>query len=169
MTIKEIQELVRFFAKSGVDELSIEKEGFKIGIKKNPVSYNQPQVVYTNIPSIENREQPDRQTLKPKTEITVGSEKQTPTTKAESTIESESKLLTVKSPMIGTFYRSAAPDSPPFVNVGDRVEKGKVICVIEAMKLFNEIECEYTGRVAKILSENASPVEYDQPLMLIEP
>ena len=78
-------------------------------------------------------------------------------------------LITIKSPMVGTFYRTASPDSPVFVNVGDDVSSGKVVCIIEAMKLFNEIESEVTGKIVKILVDNASPVEYDQPLFLVEP
>ncbi|RZK91360.1 MAG: acetyl-CoA carboxylase biotin carboxyl carrier protein, partial [Pedobacter sp.] len=79
------------------------------------------------------------------------------------------KYITIKSPMIGTFYRSASPDKPSFVNVGDEIGTGKVVCIIEAMKLFNEIESEVSGRIVKILVDNASPVEYDQPLFLVEP
>ncbi|MFZ7105209.1 MAG: acetyl-CoA carboxylase biotin carboxyl carrier protein, partial [Bacteroidota bacterium] len=81
----------------------------------------------------------------------------------------ESNYVTIKSPMIGTFYRSSSPDKPAFVNVGDEVKAGKVICIIEAMKLFNEIEAEVSGRIVKVLVDNASPVEYDQPLFLVEP
>ncbi|MNR12017.1 Biotin carboxyl carrier protein of acetyl-CoA carboxylase [compost metagenome] len=84
-------------------------------------------------------------------------------------VEDDSKYITIKSPMIGTFYRSSSPDKPSFVNVGDEVAVGKVICIIEAMKLFNEIESEVSGRIVKVLVENASPVEYDQPLFLVEP
>jgi acetyl-CoA carboxylase biotin carboxyl carrier protein len=83
--------------------------------------------------------------------------------------ESKSNLITIKSPMIGTFYRTPNPDSPVFVNVGDEVKPGKVVCIIEAMKLFNEIESEVSGRIVKVLVDNASPVEYDQPLFLVEP
>ncbi|MFM9051372.1 MAG: acetyl-CoA carboxylase biotin carboxyl carrier protein, partial [Bacteroidota bacterium] len=81
----------------------------------------------------------------------------------------DSKLVTIKSPMIGTFYRSSSPDKPAFVNVGDEIKGGKVICIIEAMKLFNEIESEVSGRIVKVLVDNASPVEYDQPLFLVDP
>ncbi|MEP7167819.1 MAG: acetyl-CoA carboxylase biotin carboxyl carrier protein, partial [Bacteroidota bacterium] len=81
----------------------------------------------------------------------------------------ESHLHIIKSPMIGTFYRSSSPDKPNFVNVGDEVKPGKIICIIEAMKLFNEIECDVTGKIVKVLADNASPVEYDQPLFLVEP
>jgi acetyl-CoA carboxylase biotin carboxyl carrier protein len=82
---------------------------------------------------------------------------------------SDAKLITIKSPMIGTFYRSAGPDKPSFVNVGDEVKAGKVLCIIEAMKLFNEIESEVSGRIVKVLVDDATPVEYDQPLFLVEP
>jgi acetyl-CoA carboxylase biotin carboxyl carrier protein len=91
-----------------------------------------------------------------------------PAVEAKSSGDS-SNLVTVKSPMIGTFYRSSNPETPPFVNVGDSIKKGKTICIIEAMKLFNEIESEISGKIVKVLVENASPVEYDQPLFLVQP
>jgi acetyl-CoA carboxylase biotin carboxyl carrier protein len=84
-------------------------------------------------------------------------------------VEAASNLITIKSPIIGTFYRSTSPDKPPFVNVGDEIKQGKVVCIIEAMKLFNEIESDVNGRIVKVLVDNAQPVEYDQPLFLVEP
>ncbi|MGI4749194.1 MAG: acetyl-CoA carboxylase biotin carboxyl carrier protein [Janthinobacterium lividum] len=154
MDIKQIQDLIRFVSKSGVNEVSIEQQDFKITIKTN-----QPQtaVVTTTIPaaSIEN-------TVVPSITVT------TPII-AAAPVDDTSKYITVKSPMIGTFYRSAAPEKPLFVNVGDEIKGGDVLCIIEAMKLFNEIESEVSGRIVKILVDNASPVEYDQPLFLVDP
>lgn len=152
MDIKQIQDLIRFVSKSGVNEVSIEQQDFKITIKTNQ---QQTAVVTTVPPATE-------PTLVPA--ITV-------TTPAVSTVQAEdtSKYITVKSPMIGTFYRSASPEKPLFVNVGDEIKGGDVLCIIEAMKLFNDIESEVSGRIVKILVENASPVEYDQPLFLVDP
>ncbi|MGI4729972.1 MAG: acetyl-CoA carboxylase biotin carboxyl carrier protein [Janthinobacterium lividum] len=156
MDIKQIQDLIRFVSKSGVNEVSIEQQDFKITIKTN-----QPQtaVVTTTIPAVstENAVVPSITVTTPVVTTTV------PQT------EDTSKYITVKSPMIGTFYRSASPEKPLFVNVGDEIKGGDVLCIIEAMKLFNEIESEVSGRIVKVLVDNASPVEYDQPLFLVDP
>lgn len=154
MDIKQIQDLIRFVSKSGVNEVSIEQEDFKITIKTN-----QPQtaLVTTTLPQTA-----ENTTTVPSITVT------TPVV-TSSAVEDTSKYLTVKSPMIGTFYRSSAPDKPLFVNVGDEIKPGKVLCIIEAMKLFNEIESEVSGKIVKILVDNASPVEYDQPLFLVDP
>lgn len=156
MDIKQIQDLIRFVSKSGVNEVSIEQQDFKITIKTN-----QPQtaVVTTTIPAVstENAVVPSITVTTPVVTTTVP--------QAEDT----SKYITVKSPMIGTFYRSASPEKPLFVNVGDEIKGGDVLCIIEAMKLFNEIESEVSGRIVKVLVDNASPVEYDQPLFLVDP
>ena len=151
MDIKQIQDLIRFVAKSGVNEVSIEQKDFKITIKTNEV---QPQNIQASLPA------PTAHTVLPSAAAAE------PTTPATPDL---SKYLTIKSPMIGTFYRSATPEKPLFVNVGDEIKTGSVVCIIEAMKLFNEIESEISGRVVKILVDNASPVEYDQPLFLVEP
>lgn len=165
MDIKQIQELIKFVSKSGVNEVSIEQKEFKITIKTNQA----PTFVTANIPSnlpIANPVQPVLPEAAPANEPTVNT-----ATKSEAAVKAEnaSNLLTIKSPMIGTFYRSPSPDKPLFVNVGDEVKAGDVVCIIEAMKLFNEIESDISGRVVKVLVENASPVEYDQPLFLVEP
>ncbi|OFY62385.1 MAG: acetyl-CoA carboxylase, biotin carboxyl carrier protein [Bacteroidetes bacterium RIFCSPLOWO2_02_FULL_36_8] len=162
MDIKEIQELIKFVAKSGVDEVTIERDGFKLGIKKNPVNVvaSSQSLVPVTIP----QPQEIKTTSEPKTATTAVISDST----SNKPVTSEN-FKTVKSPMIGTFYRSASPGAPPFINVGDSIQKGKVVCVIEAMKLFNEIESEFSGKILKILVENASPVEYDQPLFLIDP
>lgn len=155
MDIKQIQELIKFVSRSGVNEVAIEQENFKITIKTNQA----PTVITTTVPApaaavlpAAPAPQPVATTVEPK-----------------EAAADNSKYITIKSPMIGTFYRSSSPDKASFVNVGDEVSSGKIICIIEAMKLFNEIESEVSGRIVKVLVENASPVEYDQPLFLVEP
>ncbi|QEC52176.1 acetyl-CoA carboxylase biotin carboxyl carrier protein [Anseongella ginsenosidimutans] len=158
MEIKEIQDLIKFVAKSGVSEVSIEQENFKITIKTG----KEQTVINTTLPpagAVLPQAQPVPEVQRPAPE------------KAEKAPEAaqQQNLITVKSPMIGTFYRSSSPDTPAFVNAGDEIKPGQVVCIIEAMKLFNEIESEISGRIVKILAEDASPVEYDQPLFLVEP
>jgi acetyl-CoA carboxylase biotin carboxyl carrier protein len=159
MDIKQIQDLVKFVAKSGVNEVSIEEQDFKITIKVNQeptyVTANIPQQVQTNQPIPAAPAAPN-----PVAEAPIATKPAT---------EDTSKYLTIKSPMIGTFYRSAGPDKPSFVNVGDDVKAGDVVCIVEAMKLFNEIESEISGKIVKVLVDNAQPVEYDQPLYLVDP
>ncbi|WP_316819891.1 acetyl-CoA carboxylase biotin carboxyl carrier protein [Pedobacter gandavensis] len=157
MDIKQIQELIKFVSRSGVNEVAIEQEDFKITIKTNQA----PTFVQATVPA---------QIAPVAAPVAVAPAAAAPTeAKAPVAAEDDSKYITIKSPMIGTFYRSASPDKPSFVNVGDEFPVGKVICIIEAMKLFNEIESEVSGRIVKVLVENASPVEYDQPLFLVEP
>ncbi len=167
MKAKEIQELIDFIAKSGLDEVNIETEQFKISVKRNsnlfqksaeslPVA--QPAIAASTPLSV--IPQPQPATLAP-----VVAAVSSPAPAANP----ESNYLTIKSPMIGTFYRSSSPSTPAFVNVGDSIKKGQTVCIIEAMKLFNEIESEISGKIVKILVENASPVEYDQPLFLVDP
>ena len=153
MDIKQIQDLIRFVAKSGVNEVSIEQNEFKITIKTNQAAT----IVHANVPAetVAPAPQPVAQVAAPAV--------------AAPAVEDTSKYITVKSPMIGTFYRSSSPDKPLMVNVGDEITTGTVLCIIEAMKLFNEIESEVSGRIVKVLVDNASPVEYDQPLFLVEP
>ncbi len=162
MKPKEIQELIDFVANSGLAEVNIETEQFKLNIKKYPdvvasqaPVYSLPQVAQQAIAPATNTAPAANTTSAPKTEAPAA--------------EAKSNLITIKSPMIGTFYRSAGPDKPMFVNVGDEVSVGKPVCIIEAMKLFNEIESEISGTIVKILVDNATPVEYDQPLFLVEP
>jgi len=156
MDIKQIQELIRFVAKSGVNEVAIEQEDFKITIKTNQA----PTYVTATVPAAAPVYAAAPTAAAPAEEAPAAPVAPVPDT---------SKYITVKSPMIGTFYRSASPEKPLFVNVGDEIKPGDVLCIIEAMKLFNEIESEVSGRVVKILVDNASPVEYDQPLFLVEP
>jgi len=153
MDIKQIQELIRFVAKSGVNEVAIEQQDFKITIKTNQA----PTIVHASVPVT---------TPVPAAAPAAAHADALP---AAAPAVDTSKYITIKSPMIGTFYRSASPDKPLFVNVGDEINTGDVLCIIEAMKLFNEIESEVSGRIVKILVDNASPVEYDQPLFLVEP
>ena len=153
MDIKEIQELIKFVAKSGVSEVSIDRKDFKITIKAQG---NAPAVV-----SVQAAPMPIAAAPAP-----VAAAAPAP---AAPVANENANLITIKSPMIGTFYRSASPDKPAFVNVGDKIGPGNVLCVIEAMKLFNEIESEVSGKIVKILIDDASPIEYDQPLFLVEP
>jgi acetyl-CoA carboxylase biotin carboxyl carrier protein len=161
MDFKQIQELIKLINDSNIGEVTIEQKDFRLTIKQKeeqvtqmvaapmqaPV-YGQPMARQQQLPPT----QPASQQDKPKLESTASS-----------------NTITIKSPMIGTFYRRPSPDKPNFAEVGDEVSPGKVVCIIEAMKLFNEIESEVKGKIVKILVEDASPVEYDQPLFLVEP
>ena len=157
MELKEIQALIKFVASQGVDEVDIERDDFKLSIKKNMapvVSAVQPQTI--QLPAA---------TSAPVAPAPVNNAPAAPAEEAPAA----SNLIEIKSPMIGTFYRAANPETPDFINVGDDVSEGKVVCIIEAMKLFNEIESEVSGKIVKVLVDNATPVEYDQPLFLVEP
>jgi acetyl-CoA carboxylase biotin carboxyl carrier protein len=159
MDFKQIQELIRMINKSNIGEVTIEEKGFKVTIRQKQDQIQQviaPQMAYTAAPSL-----PAAATSAPQTSQAE---------KAKQAAEAAPvNTITIKSPMIGTFYRSPSPDKPSFINVGDEIAPGKVVCIIEAMKLFNEIESEVSGRIVKVLVEDASPVEYDQPLFLVEP
>ena len=159
MDFKQIQELIRMINKSNIGEVTIEEKGFKVSIKQKLDAVQQfvssPSPVYAQAPSAPGPALPSSGTSGEKT-------KTAPEPPA-------SNLITIKSPMIGTFYRSPSPDKPVFVNIGDEVTPGKVVCIIEAMKLFNEIESEVKGKIVKVLADDASPVEYDQPLFLVDP
>jgi acetyl-CoA carboxylase biotin carboxyl carrier protein len=159
MELKEIKELIRLVSESGVSEVEVERGDFKIAIKKveekttlvqaAPVVHQAP--IQVTVP-----------------QAPVATERmEAPVSKAPEA--PAGNLITIKSPMIGTFYKSSSPDKPAFVNVGDEIKAGSVLCIVEAMKLFNEIESEVSGKIVKVLVENASPVEYDQPLFLVEP
>jgi acetyl-CoA carboxylase biotin carboxyl carrier protein len=161
MKPKEIQELIDFVANSGLAEVNIETEQFKLNIKKYPDVMASQAPVYS-LPQVA------QQAIAPAATTTATSATSAAKTETPA-VEAKSNLITIKSPMIGTFYRSAGPDKPMFVNVGDEVSVGKPVCIIEAMKLFNEIESEISGTIVKILVDNATPVEYDQPLFLVEP
>ncbi|HVS90473.1 MAG TPA: acetyl-CoA carboxylase biotin carboxyl carrier protein [Mucilaginibacter sp.] len=160
MDIKQIQDLIRFVSKAGVNEVSIEQKDFKITIKTSQA----PTYVTATIPSAQPAAEQAPAALPAAAPAPAAAAPAAPAQPAADT----SKYVTIKSPMIGTFYRSASPDKPLFVNVGDEIKPGDVLCIIEAMKLFNEIESEVSGRIVKVLVDNASPVEYDQPLFLVE-
>jgi acetyl-CoA carboxylase biotin carboxyl carrier protein len=157
MNKKEIEELIRFVSKSGVNEVSLETGEIKITIKNGNANRLVEQVVTTVAA-------PVMQMAAPAPVAAV----QAPAAPAAAPA-AEAKYITVKSPMIGTFYRTPNPEKPNFVNIGDEIKPGNVLCIIEAMKLFNEIESEVSGRIVKVLVDNASPVEYDQPLFLVDP
>ena len=161
MNKKEIEELIKFVSKAGVCEVSLEMKDIKITIKNN--TSQKPEQVVSHVAAPAIIALPTPQIAAP---VAVA-EPKAETPKAGGA--DDSKYLTIKSPMIGTFYRSSSPDKPNFVNVGDEITSGKTICIIEAMKLFNEIESEHSGSIVKVLVENACPVEYDQPLFLIDP
>ena len=157
MRIKEIQNLIKFVAKSGASEVSLEMEKIKLTIKAGPPEakttiQQSPPVAPTIIEAA------------PPVQAVEAFPKQQETTSTE-----VSKYIEIKSPIIGTFYRKPSPDKPSFVEVGDSISEGSVLCVIEAMKLFNEIESDISGTIVKVLVEDSTPVEFDQPLFLIDP
>jgi acetyl-CoA carboxylase biotin carboxyl carrier protein len=163
MKAKEIQDLIDFIAKTGLDEVNIETEQFKLNVKRSGAGRPAEQQAQPMLPPVLPPTFAAPAALPPPV-AAVPQPPATPTPAAPAA----SNHYTLKSPMIGTFYRSANPESPVFANVGDEVKKGQTLCIIEAMKLFNEIESEVSGRVVKVLVDNASPVEYDQPLFVIE-
>ena len=170
MDLKDIQELIKFVAKSGATEVELEIDNVKISIKSPPkkrrgsadeapliINQEQSQIAPTGVIPI----QPIQQNIIPV---------ETPSSAISTEIEeSTDHLVTIKSSMIGTFYRSSSPEKPSFVNVGDDIEEGDTICIIEAMKLFNEIESVFSGKIIKVLVDDATPVEFDQPLFLVDP
>lgn len=163
MNINEIQDLIKFVSKSGVTEVEIEKKDFKITIKSESKKVEQQYIVQAPVASAP--VQPAVQAAP----APAGPAPAPAAPAAEKPAADDSKYITVKSPMIGTFYRASGPDKDPFVSVGQSIGKGDVVCIIEAMKLFNEIESEVSGKIVKVLVDDASPVEYDQPLFLVDP
>ena len=159
MDIKDIQNLIRFVSKAEVAEVSIKQDDIEIKIKTLASVPAQVASQQFYVPQA-----PVAQTAAPQAPAAALANNSTSQTEEEN-----SNLITVKSPMIGTFYRSAGPGKEPFVGVGDSIAPGKVLCIVEAMKLFNEIESEVSGKIVKILVDDASPVEYDQPLFLVDP
>jgi acetyl-CoA carboxylase biotin carboxyl carrier protein len=162
MDFKQIQELIKMVSKSNIGELTVEQKDFRITIKQKEEQITQVvsapvQAVPYQAPAIQPASQSQQQ-------VAPATEK--PKSQAESSAEN---YVTIKSPMIGTFYRRSGPDKPAFAEVGDEVTPGKIVCIIEAMKLFNEIESEVSGKIVKVLVEDASPVEYDQPLFVVDP
>lgn len=161
MKTSEIRDLIDFIAKSGLNEVNIETNELKLHVKREPDQ----KIFKASTPVA-----PVAATLPPPVAAVSPEPVSAPQTARPSTPEpSARKTADIKSPMIGTFYRSSSPDTPPYVNVGDKVTKGQTVCIIEAMKLFNEIESEVSGTVVKVMVENATPVEYDQVLFVVEP
>lgn len=152
MDFKQIQELIKMVNKSNLSEVTVEEKGFRLTIKQKEDNITQvmtPAPVYAAAPA-------------PAPAAPAASAPAAAPAKADN-------LIAIKSPMIGTFYRRSSPDKPAFAEIGDEVSPGKIVCIIEAMKLFNEIESEVKGKIVKVLVEDSSPVEYDQPLFLVEP
>ena len=165
MDIKEIQSLIKFVAKSGASEVKLEMEDIKITIRTGSTSSGSPETtIVQQIPV------PQATTAAaPAPQAPAAQEAAAPAPADSKKADDDSKYITIKSPIIGTFYRKPSPDKPPFVEVGTSINKGDVLCVIEAMKLFNDIESEVSGKIAKILVDDSSPVEFDQPLFLVDP
>lgn len=157
MNLNEIQDLIKFVAKSGVTEVEIEQKDFKITIKSEKQKADAPIYVQATAPVAAPIAAPAAAPAAPVA------------TPAAPAVSEDDKFIVVKSPMIGTFYRSAGPDKDAFVSVGQTINKGDTLCIIEAMKLFNEIESELSGKIVKVLVDDATPVEYDQPLFLVDP
>ncbi len=162
MDIKEIQSLIKFVAKSGASEVKLEMEDIKITIRTGSVSGGNEPAYVQQIPIAQ---APVAQIPQAQVEAPAAAKEATATEENDE----ESKYITIKSPIIGTFYRKPGPDKPAFVEVGSDIGKGDVLCVIEAMKLFNDIESEVSGKIVKILVDDSSPVEFDQPLFLVDP
>ncbi len=160
MKVKEIIELIDFISKKRIDEVKIETSEIKLAIKKSAVG---PKVIEQMAPSIQHIAAPVA--AAPAVAAPVASA----TAADKPAAATNDNYITIKSPMVGTFYRTANPDSPEFVKVGDVITPGKPVCIIEAMKLFNEIESDISGKIVEVLVENSTPVEYDQPLFLVDP
>lgn len=183
MKVTEIQDLIKFVSKSGVSEVNLETSDIKLTIKNDAVKNKkkshtvEPQILPVPVPQV--MQQPVAAPVAAPTPVVAAAP--APASNSNSTapaaveapaaepVEDTSKYIEIKSPMIGTFYRRPSPDKPNFCEVGTEIKSGDVICIIEAMKLFNEIEAEVTGKVVKIFVDDSTPVEYDQPLLLIDP
>ena len=167
MDIDKIQALIKFVSKQGVSEVELETEDFKITIKSDKNKASEPQIIQAQMPMM----QPMAAQMPAAAPVAapVAAAPLAAPAPAAAPKEENSNYITVKSPMIGTFYRASGPDKPMFVEVGDTIKPGSVTCIVEAMKLFNEIESEISGKIVKILIDDASPVEYDQPLFLVDP
>lgn len=160
MDLRELQNLIKFVAKSGAHEVSLETEDFKITIKTGGNAGGED--MHTYQPVMQAAPMQQQMAVAPASSATEAATPAAPTAE-------ESRYITIKSPMIGTFYRKPSPDKDTFASVGDEVKPGTVVCIIEAMKLFNEIESEISGRIVKVLVDDQKPVEYDQPLFLVDP
>lgn len=171
MNLTEIQDLIKFVAKSGVTEVEIEKKDFKITIKSEtaPRQRRGQEVYEAQFMHPMQMQMPMQQQMPAQQAAPQAAPAPAAAAPAAPAPSESSKYIEIKSPMIGTFYRKAAPDKPPFMEVGQTVSAGQVVCVIEAMKLFNEIESEISGKIVKVLVDDNMPVEYDQPLFLVDP
>ncbi len=158
MDLKEIQNLIKFVAKSGATEVKLEMDDVKITIKTGTEGDT------TFVQQIPMQAAPMAQQ-----QVQMATDPVAETVSSEATSDEDSKYITIKSPIIGTFYRKPSPDKPVFVEVGTDIKEGDVLCVIEAMKLFNEIESEVSGKIVKVLVDDSSPIEFDQPLFLVDP
>tara|TARA_R110002074_G_scaffold197610_12_gene364974 strand:- start:1280 stop:1780 length:501 start_codon:yes stop_codon:yes gene_type:complete len=165
MDIKEIQSLIKFVAKSGASEVKLETDDIKITIRTGSLGngYSEPTYVHS-MPMAQQAMPPAAPAATEQQQAAINSAAEAEKKKSE-----DNKYITIKSPIIGTFYRKSSPDKPVFVEVGDTISNGDVLCVIEAMKLFNDIESEVSGTIVKILVDDSSPVEFDQPLFLVDP
>jgi len=180
MKATEIQDLIKFVSKSGVSEVNLETKDVKLTIKNDAVKRKktgslEPQILQVPVPQVVQQPVSAAPVAVPApvpasvaAEPVAASNSSSEEVVAEP-VEDTSKFVEIKSPMIGTFYRRSSPDKPNFVEVGTEIKKGDVICIIEAMKLFNEIEAEVSGKIVKVLVDDSTPVEYDQPLFVIDP
>jgi acetyl-CoA carboxylase biotin carboxyl carrier protein len=169
MKIKEIQELIKLISETGIDEFNFEQDDLKLNIINNKEAKvvegsGQPQIIQVPAPAPQQHFAPAPAPAAPAAPAPTP----TPVETSEAAPKA-SNLIEIKSPIVGTFYRSASPDKPAFVKVGDKVSKGQTVCIVEAMKLFNEIDSEVSGTIVKVMVEDAQPVEYDQVLYLVEP
>ncbi|SHI64463.1 acetyl-CoA carboxylase biotin carboxyl carrier protein [Arenibacter nanhaiticus] len=160
MDIKEIQSLIKFVAKSGASEVKLEMEDIKITIRTGGSGFTGETTYVQQIPMGAPMQPQAATAAAPAPSVEIA---------AKTEVDENAKYVTIKSPIIGTFYRKPSPDKPNFVEVGDTIGKGDVLCVIEAMKLFNDIESEVSGKIVKVLVDDSSPVEFDQPLFLVDP
>ncbi|QED38412.1 acetyl-CoA carboxylase biotin carboxyl carrier protein [Antarcticibacterium arcticum] len=168
MDLKEIQNLIKFVAKSGASEVKLEMDDIKITIKTGSED-NRETTYIQQYPMGGQMQQQMPQQQQHQPSQSQGSQETPVSKEAAEQASNDSKYITIKSPIIGTFYRKPSPDKATFVEVGDSIKEGDVLCIIEAMKLFNEIESEVSGKVVKVLVDDSSPVEFDQPLFLVDP
>ena len=165
MDLKEIQNLIKFVAKSGASEVKLETGDVKITIRTG--SDEKETTIVQQVPQQQMPQQMPAQ--QPQQQQAPAQQESAPQQESKDSTQDDSKYITVKSPIIGTFYRKPSPDKPTFAEVGDTIKEGDVLCIIEAMKLFNEIESEVSGKIVKVLVDDSSPVEFDQPLFLVDP
>ncbi|MGM0635325.1 MAG: acetyl-CoA carboxylase biotin carboxyl carrier protein [Bacteroidota bacterium] len=169
MDLKKIQNLIKFVAKSGASEVSLEMDDVKVTIKTGRGEDNERTTYVQQMPMGSMPQQMPQQAMPQQNPQQAPAQTENTGGSNDESGAEDDKYVTVKSPIIGTFYRKPSPDKPPFVEVGSTVKEGDVLCTIEAMKLFNEIESEVSGKIVKVLVDDSSPVEFDQPLFLVDP